>query len=125
MFPDAERTKAIGIWGAASAVSMAAGPILGGWLLGRFRWGSVFLINVPLTVIAPLAAWALVRCSGSVRAWSRRPQPSRCSARCPRPGPGSAQRPTTPPSSWVEHSAVPRARDLPPPPVPRSSTGSP
>jgi MFS family permease len=60
VFPDAERPKAIGIWGAASAVSLAAGPILGGWLLGRFWWGSVFLINVPLTVIALLAVWALV-----------------------------------------------------------------
>jgi MFS family permease len=60
VFPDAERPRRSGSGGAVSAVSMAAGPILGGWLLGRFWWGSVFLINVPLTVIALLAVWALV-----------------------------------------------------------------
>ena len=60
VFPDAERPKAIGIWGAASAVSFGVGPTLGGWLLTHFWWGSVFLINVPLAVIALLALRALV-----------------------------------------------------------------
>jgi EmrB/QacA subfamily drug resistance transporter len=60
VFQDAERPKAIGIWGAASAVSFGVGPTLGGWLLGHFWWGSVFLINVPLAVIALLAVWAVV-----------------------------------------------------------------
>jgi EmrB/QacA subfamily drug resistance transporter len=60
VFPAAERPKAIGIWATASALSMAVGPTLGGWLLGRFWWGSIFLINLPLVVIALLAAWAFV-----------------------------------------------------------------
>jgi MFS family permease len=38
VFPDTERAKAIGIWAAASALSTAVGPTLGGWLLGRFWW---------------------------------------------------------------------------------------
>ncbi|KAA2250731.1 MFS transporter [Solihabitans fulvus] len=46
-----ERTAAIGLWGAASAAGVAAGPILGGVLLEHFWWGSVFLINVPVMVV--------------------------------------------------------------------------
>jgi EmrB/QacA subfamily drug resistance transporter len=37
-----ERAKAIGIWGATTGVGIAVGPIVGGWLLGRFWWGSIF-----------------------------------------------------------------------------------
>lgn len=63
VFPDAERPKAIGIWAAASALAPAACLTLGGWLLGQFWWGSIFLINVPLAAIALLAAWAIVPAS--------------------------------------------------------------
>jgi EmrB/QacA subfamily drug resistance transporter len=56
----AERAKAIGLWGATTGAGVAAGPIVGGWLLGRFWWGSVFLFMVPLaTVVALLVAWAV------------------------------------------------------------------
>ncbi|QDP98323.1 MFS transporter [Microlunatus elymi] len=48
---DRERTLAIGVWGAMSSAGMAIGPILGGFLLEHFWWGSVFLINVPVMVI--------------------------------------------------------------------------
>jgi EmrB/QacA subfamily drug resistance transporter len=37
-----ERAKAIGIWGATTGVGIATGPIVGGWLLERFWWGSIF-----------------------------------------------------------------------------------
>jgi EmrB/QacA subfamily drug resistance transporter len=43
-----ERAKAIGLWGATTGVGIAAGPIIGGWLLGHFWWGSVFLLMVPI-----------------------------------------------------------------------------
>jgi len=56
----AERAKAIGLWGATTGVGVATGPIVGGWLLGRFWWGSVFLFMVPLAAaIAALVAWAV------------------------------------------------------------------
>ena len=63
VFPDAERPKAIGIAAAAGALAPAVGPTLGGWLLGQFWWGSIFLINVPLAAIALLAVWAIVPAS--------------------------------------------------------------
>ncbi|MGW2639465.1 MFS transporter [Streptomyces sp. NPDC001348] len=48
LFGPEERTKAVGIISAASALGMPLGPIIGGWLLNHFWWGSVFLINVPM-----------------------------------------------------------------------------
>jgi EmrB/QacA subfamily drug resistance transporter len=56
----AERAKAIGIWSAVAGVAVAAGPITGGWLLEHFWWGSVFFINVPVTIVVAVAAWRLV-----------------------------------------------------------------
>ena len=56
----AELAKAIGLWGATTGAGVAAGPIVGGWLLGRFWWGSVFLFMVPLAAaVAVLVAWAV------------------------------------------------------------------
>src|SRR5205823_12296337 len=47
----AERAKAIGLWGATTGVGVATGPIVGGWLLGHFWWGSVFLFMVPVAIV--------------------------------------------------------------------------
>jgi EmrB/QacA subfamily drug resistance transporter len=55
-----ERAQAIGLWGATTGVGVATGPIVGGWLLGEFWWGSVFLFMVPVAVVvAALVAWAV------------------------------------------------------------------
>jgi EmrB/QacA subfamily drug resistance transporter len=52
-----ERAKAIGLWGATTGVGVATGPIVGGWLLEGFWWGSVFLFMVPIAgVVAALVA---------------------------------------------------------------------
>ncbi|MEV0918205.1 MFS transporter [Streptomyces sp. NPDC049967] len=50
-----DRMKAIGIVSAASALGMPLGPILGGWLLDHFWWGSVFVVNVPMVGIGVTA----------------------------------------------------------------------
>ena len=52
MFTPEERPKAIGIVGGATFLGYPLGPILGGWLLDHYWWGSVFLINVPIAAIA-------------------------------------------------------------------------
>jgi EmrB/QacA subfamily drug resistance transporter len=52
-----ERARAIGLWGATTGVGIATGPIVGGWLLGHFWWGSVFLLMAPIAAgIAVLVA---------------------------------------------------------------------
>jgi DHA2 family multidrug resistance protein-like MFS transporter len=55
---EAERNRAIGIWGTAFALGGLIGPLLGGILLQYFHWGSVFLINIPamliLLVVGPI-----------------------------------------------------------------------
>ncbi|QXE37590.1 MFS transporter [Streptomyces sp. GMY02] len=52
VFPDRrERAVAIGVWTAVAAVGAAVGPVLGGFLVEHFWWGSVFLINIPLLVV--------------------------------------------------------------------------
>jgi EmrB/QacA subfamily drug resistance transporter len=52
VFPPKERPQAIAAWSAVAGVGIVVGPTLGGLLLTHFWWGSVFLINVPLVVLA-------------------------------------------------------------------------
>jgi EmrB/QacA subfamily drug resistance transporter len=47
-----ERGQAIAIWAATAGAAVAIGPVTGGWLLEHFWWGSVFLVNVPVVVVA-------------------------------------------------------------------------
>lgn len=59
VFPRAEHGRAIGLWSGSVGLAIAAGPAVGGALLGSYWWGSVFLVNVPI-VAAVLAAVILV-----------------------------------------------------------------
>lgn len=52
-----ERARAIGVWAGVAAIGIVIGPIIGGALLGRFWWGSVFLIVVPVTLVALVAGY--------------------------------------------------------------------
>lgn len=61
IFTDAaQRQRAIGLWAATSGLGIALGPIVGGALLARFWWGSVFLINVPIAVAGLAFALPLI-----------------------------------------------------------------
>src|SRR5487761_1336679 len=60
VFEPQERAKAIGIWTAAVGIGVAIGPVLGGLLLSHFWWGSVLLINGPVTAAGAIAALILV-----------------------------------------------------------------
>ncbi len=55
-----ERATAIGIWSGTTGLGVAIGPILGGFLLVHYWWGSVFLINVPIAAIGLVATVFLV-----------------------------------------------------------------
>ena len=61
VFTDArQRAIAISIWAATSGLAVALGPVSGGFLLEHFFWGSVFLVNVPVIVVAMIAIWRVV-----------------------------------------------------------------
>ncbi len=60
VFPPKERGKAIGLWAAAVGAAVAIGPVLGGFLIEHFWWGSVFLINVPIVIVGVVAIVMLV-----------------------------------------------------------------
>jgi EmrB/QacA subfamily drug resistance transporter len=48
----AERARAIAVWAGFSAMGIALGPLSGGWLLQHFWWGSVFMVNIPIVLLA-------------------------------------------------------------------------
>ena len=52
IYPKEERNRAIGVWAAASALTTAGGPVLGGWLTEHLGWQWVFAINPPLATAA-------------------------------------------------------------------------
>ncbi len=57
-YPESTRGRAIGIWAAASAVTSAIGPVLGGWLVAHASWRWLFFLNVPLGVlVVALSLW--------------------------------------------------------------------
>ncbi|GAA2682766.1 MFS transporter [Actinoplanes palleronii] len=60
VFDDAERKKAIAIWGSVLMVGALGGPSLGGLLLEHFWWGSVFLMNIPIAALGVLAALVII-----------------------------------------------------------------
>ncbi|MFE1156090.1 MFS transporter, partial [Streptomyces sp. NPDC058830] len=55
-----ERSLAVGIWGAAASAGAAVGPVVGGFLLEHFWWGSVFLINLPVMAVLVLVGVKLL-----------------------------------------------------------------
>ncbi|SNX88207.1 EmrB/QacA subfamily drug resistance transporter [Streptomyces sp. TLI_55] len=60
LFKGAEQTKAIAIITVGLSIGLPLGPLVGGWLLEHFWWGSVFVINIPLVVVGIIACLALV-----------------------------------------------------------------
>ncbi|NUT32817.1 MAG: MFS transporter [Hamadaea sp.] len=60
VFDRAERPRAISIWTVAVALGLPLGPVLGGYLLDHYWWGSIFLINIPIVAIAIVAAAVLL-----------------------------------------------------------------
>ena len=60
-FPPAERGKAIGTWAGISALALAIGPVLGGFLTEHVSWRAIFYLNVPVAIGAVLATVFAVR----------------------------------------------------------------
>ena len=87
-YPKGERSRAIGVWAAASALTTAAGPVLGGWLTEAYGWQLVFWMNPPLALAAVwlLAAYAPAGSPRGTPVRYDRRRNSGCRARRPRVG---------------------------------------
>ncbi|WP_240139605.1 MFS transporter [Streptomyces sp. MUM 178J] len=60
VFEREEQPRAIGIWAGSVGLAIAIGPVTGGLLLEHFWWGSIFLVNVPIAIVALIAMALLV-----------------------------------------------------------------
>lgn len=60
VFPREERGRAIGAWAGMNAIGIALGPIIGGLLIANFEWNSVFLINIPIAIVALVSGFFLI-----------------------------------------------------------------
>lgn len=59
-FSAQERGQALGLMGSIVAAGASAGPVIGGLLLGKFGWSSIFFVNVPIGLIAIWRAWTIL-----------------------------------------------------------------
>ncbi|MFD8633325.1 MFS transporter [Streptomyces sp. NPDC059533] len=69
----AQRARAIGVWGAVAGISMAAGPLIGGLLVGSVGWRSIFWVNLPIGLLALVLTLRHIPESRAAR--PRRPDP--------------------------------------------------
>jgi EmrB/QacA subfamily drug resistance transporter len=60
-FPASERGKAMGMWAGVSALALAVGPVLGGFLTEHVSWRAIFYLNIPVAIGAVIAALFAVR----------------------------------------------------------------
>lgn len=60
LFTPEERPRAVGIWAAANFIALPLGPIVGGWILSNAWWGWVFLMNLPIILLALVAVVVLL-----------------------------------------------------------------
>jgi EmrB/QacA subfamily drug resistance transporter len=67
---DRQRPRAIALWASAAATGLAVGPVVGGALLSHFRWGAVFLVNLPVVLVCLVGAVTLLP---DLRGPARRP----------------------------------------------------
>src|SRR5499426_3405234 len=67
-FPENERGSAIGAWSGMSAITGAAGPVIGGWLIEHASWRWAFFINLPLAAVTlTIAFWQVPESRGEMR----------------------------------------------------------
>ena len=96
VFTDArERALAIGMWSGVAGIGVALGPVTGGFLLEHFWWGSVFIVNVPIAIVAIVAG----QLPGADVARSEAPEA--------RPGRARASRSSASSRSWPPSSRRP------------------
>ncbi|WP_375596365.1 MFS transporter [Algihabitans albus] len=59
-FPRELRGRAFGTWAGAAAITTAAGPLVGGWMIDNLSWRAIFYINVPLSLAVLVISWRCI-----------------------------------------------------------------
>ncbi|MDB5441277.1 MAG: emrB [Caulobacteraceae bacterium] len=68
IFPPKQQPAAMGLWAVTTLVAPVCGPVLGGYLCDTFGWGSIFMVNVPVAILAGVLVWrTLSRYEGEIR----------------------------------------------------------
>jgi EmrB/QacA subfamily drug resistance transporter len=67
VFPDEDKPKAMVAWSTVASFGIALGPTIGGWMIDHFWWGSIFLVNVPVVLVAIIGAQLTVPESRTAR----------------------------------------------------------
>ncbi|HLZ74773.1 DHA2 family efflux MFS transporter permease subunit [Phenylobacterium sp.] len=57
IFPPKQQPAAMGLWAVTTLVAPVCGPVLGGYLCDTFGWGSIFMVNVPVAILAGVLVW--------------------------------------------------------------------
>ena len=70
-FPREIRGRAFGTWAGAAAITTAAGPLVGGWMIDNFSWRAIFYINVPLSLAVLAISWRHIPESRDLQAAAR------------------------------------------------------
>ena len=60
IFPASRRATALGLWSITTLVAPICGPLLGGYISDNWHWGWIFLINVPVGLVAGLVCWTML-----------------------------------------------------------------
>ncbi|MEP9328546.1 MFS transporter [Paraburkholderia phymatum] len=71
------RARAVGLWTAAGAIAIAAGPVIGGLLIAAFGWRAIFLVNLPICALGLAATFAWVPLAPSTASAADTPERSR------------------------------------------------
>ena len=66
VFPREERGRAIGVWAGLNGIGIAMGPIIGGLIIENLDWNWIFLINIPIAVVALVAGWFILVATGGI-----------------------------------------------------------
>ncbi|MBS0335091.1 MAG: DHA2 family efflux MFS transporter permease subunit [Proteobacteria bacterium] len=68
IFPPKQQPAAMGLWAVTTLIAPVCGPVLGGYLCDTFGWGSIFMVNVPVAILAGVLVWrTLSRYEGETR----------------------------------------------------------
>jgi len=60
VFPKNERGRAIGVWAGLNSIGVALGPIVGGLIVDNIGWEWIFLVNIPVAIVALVLGWFLI-----------------------------------------------------------------